>query len=309
MKGLVAFLCSGQGGQHAGMFDLVADSRAAQPVFAAASRVIGQDPRTLVRGGAAIFEGVAAQVLCCTQALATWAALDRGGKGRAVLAGYSVGELAAWGCAGALDVEATLSLARRRAMLMHDASLPDQGLAGIVGLARPALEAILAMHGACVAIVNAEDSFVVGGAVTSLDAVCRDAAARGAIRASLLPISLPSHTPFLADAVDPFAEALRTAGPRPPRPGVRLVSGLDGNAVQDVESGSAKLARQIASEINWAACLDACRASGASLVLELGPGTALSRMAARIFPAGTARAAEDFRTIDGLHSWLARAAD
>ncbi|MCW5738478.1 MAG: malonate decarboxylase subunit epsilon, partial [Enhydrobacter sp.] len=140
-------------------------------------------------------------------------------------------------------------------------------------------------------------------------AVCRDAAARGAIRAVLLPVSVPSHTPFLADAVVPFAEALQAAAPRTPGFGVRLLSGLDGNAVQDVESGSAKLAGQIAREIDWAACLDACRASGARLVLELGPGTALSRMAARLFPAGTVRAVEDFRTIDGLRSWLAHAAD
>lgn len=308
MSGLVAFLCSGQGGQHAGMFDLVADNPAAQPVFASASRLLGRDPRMLVRDGALMFEGTAAQVLCCTQALATWAALGWG-MGRAVIAGYSVGELAAWGCAGALDAEATLSLAHRRAELMDAASPPLHGLAGIIGLTRPALKEILTVHGACVAIVNAEDSFVVGGAVASLQAVCRDAAARGAIRAVLLPVSVPSHTPFLANAVVPFAEALRAAAPRSPGSGVRLLSGLDGNAVQDVESGSAKLAGQIAREIDWAACLDACRASGARLVLELGPGAALSRMAARLFPAGTARAVEDFRTIDGLRSWLAHAAD
>ncbi|HWA43328.1 MAG TPA: malonate decarboxylase subunit epsilon, partial [Hypericibacter adhaerens] len=152
MSGLVAFLCSGQGGQHTGMFDLVAHNSAAQPVFAAASRLLGQDPRTLVSDGAAIFEGTAAQVLCCTQALATWAALDWG-KGRAVIAGYSVGELAAWGCAGSLDLEATLALAHRRAILMDTASPPHHGLAGIVGLTRPTVEEILSVHAARVAIV------------------------------------------------------------------------------------------------------------------------------------------------------------
>jgi [acyl-carrier-protein] S-malonyltransferase len=308
MSGLVAFLCSGQGGQHPGMFDLVADSPEAHPVFASATQLLGRDPRTLVRDEAAIFEGTVAQVLCCTQALAAWAALGLG-KGRAVIAGYSVGELAAWGCAGMLDAGTTLTLAHRRAALMEAAAPPHHGLAGIVGLPRPVLDGILSAHGASVAIVNADDSFVVGGALESLDALCRDAAARGATRTVVLPVSVPSHTPFLAGAVAPFEEALRAVVPRPPRFGVRLLSGLDGNAVQDVDSGSAKLARQIASPIDWAACLDACRASGARLVLELGPGTALSRMAARVLPAGTARAVEDFRTIDGLRSWLARAAD
>ncbi len=309
MSGLVAFLCSGQGGQHPGMFDLVSSSAAAGSIFSAASDVLGQDPRTFVRSsGAAMFEGPIAQVLCCTQALAAWAAIGDA-TDRAVIAGYSVGELAAWGCAGILDVESTLRLAHRRAVLMDDASPPGYGLAGIVGLTRAGLEQVLGKHGAHIAIVNADDSFVVGGAAASLDAVCQDAMARGASRTVRLPVSVPSHTAILARAVDPFATALRAAGCRPPRRGIRLLSGVDGRAVDDVESGATKLACQIATEIDWAACLDSCRASGARLVLELGPGTALSRMAARMFPSGCARALDDFRTVSGVRAWLARAED
>jgi hypothetical protein len=40
------------------------------------------------------------QILCCTQALAAWAALGPAQPTRAVVAGYSVGELAAWGWVG-----------------------------------------------------------------------------------------------------------------------------------------------------------------------------------------------------------------
>jgi [acyl-carrier-protein] S-malonyltransferase len=68
MTGVVAILCSGQGGQHAGMFDLVAECTAAQPVFAAASEHLGTDPRRLVQDpGAALFEDRIGQILCCTQ--------------------------------------------------------------------------------------------------------------------------------------------------------------------------------------------------------------------------------------------------
>jgi len=126
----VAFLCSGQGGQNAGMFGLVSDNPAAEPVFAAATRVLGQDPRALVRTeGAAMFEGPTAQVLCCTQALAAWAALAEATRG-AVIAGYSVGELASWGCAGIFDVETTLRLAHCRALLMEAASPRWLGFSG-----------------------------------------------------------------------------------------------------------------------------------------------------------------------------------
>jgi [acyl-carrier-protein] S-malonyltransferase len=169
MSGIVAILCSGQGGQHAGMFDLVADCPAAQPVFAAASEQLGTDPRRLVRdGGAALFEDRVGQILCCTQALAIWTALEEERPARAVIAGYSIGELAAWGCAGAFDAKATMRLAMRRAEVMDEAAPKNCGLAGIVGLRRPVLESILARHAASIAIINDVDSFVVGGRVEAL---------------------------------------------------------------------------------------------------------------------------------------------
>jgi [acyl-carrier-protein] S-malonyltransferase len=75
MRGLVAILCSVQGGQHPGMFDLVANCPKAEPIFAAAARVLGQDPRLFVRKAAPadLFSDFSGQILCCTQALAAWA--------------------------------------------------------------------------------------------------------------------------------------------------------------------------------------------------------------------------------------------
>ena len=50
-------------------------------------------------------------------------ALEAARPARAVIAGYSVGELAAWGCAGAFDAKEVLQLALRRAAAM-DANAP-----------------------------------------------------------------------------------------------------------------------------------------------------------------------------------------
>jgi [acyl-carrier-protein] S-malonyltransferase len=307
MNGIVAILCSGQGGQHAAMFDLFAECAAAEPVFAAASEQLGTDPRRLGRDGdAVLFEDRVGQILCCTQALAAWAALETARPVRAVIAGYSVGELAAWGCAGAFDTKTTLRLAVRRAAVMDAAAPKDCGLAGIVGLRRPVLEPILARHATSIAIINDVDNFVVGGPVEGLAATCQDAAARGATHTVRLRVSVPSHTPLLAQAVPAFRSALHDATPRASAPGYRLLSGIDGDSVLDVETGCEKLARQIATPINWAACLTACQAAGAEIALELGPGTALSHMAARIFPEGHARSTEQFRTMAGFRDWLLR---
>ena len=61
------------------------------------------------------------QILCCTQAMAVWAVLGAKAPRPLVVAGYSVGELAAWGVAGLLHYQGVLDLAVQRAAAM-DAS-------------------------------------------------------------------------------------------------------------------------------------------------------------------------------------------
>jgi [acyl-carrier-protein] S-malonyltransferase len=306
MRGPMAILCSGQGGQHPAMFDLVANCPEAEPVFAAAAGVLGQDPRCFVREAdpADLFSDRSGEILCCTQALAAWAALGTGRPARAVIAGYSIGELAAWGCAGAVDGPGIVRLAQRRAAIIDAAAPSDGGLAAIVGLRRTILEPILARHAVSIAIVDDLDTFVVGGHRASLEAACEEAAARGARRIVSLRVAVPSHTPLLVEATEQFREILRESSPRLPRAEYRLLSGIDGDTVHDLETGIDKLARQISTTIDWVACLESCRSAGAEAALELGPGTALSHMASPLFPDGRARAAEEFRTLAGLRTWL-----
>jgi [acyl-carrier-protein] S-malonyltransferase len=226
MPELVAILCSGQGGQHPAMFDLVADCPEAEPVMNAAAAVLGRDPRSFVKEAtpADLFSDFSGQILCCTQALAAWAALGTVRPARAVNAGYSIGELAAWGCAGALNELSALRLAQRRAAVM-DAEAPiDSGLAAITGLRRPVIEPILTRHALSIAIVNDVDSFTVGGPRAALRAACEEAAARGAKRTVTLPVTVPSHTPLLSKATEQFRVTLREASPRLEPYGVDAVS-------------------------------------------------------------------------------------
>jgi [acyl-carrier-protein] S-malonyltransferase len=309
MPDLVAILCSGQGGQHPAMFDLVANCPEAEPVFAAAAAVWGRDPRTFVKEAAPadLFSDFTGQILCCAQALAAWAALGTVRPARAVIAGYSIGELAAWGCAGTFDELSILRLAQSRAAVMDEAAPKESGLVVITGLRRPVIEPILARHAVSMAIVNDVDSFTVGGPRAALQAACEEAAARGAKRTMSLPVNVPSHTPLLSKATEQFRVILREASPRLPRAGYRLLSGIDGETVLDIETGIDKLARQISTTIDWAACLQSCRSAGAVAALELSPGTTLSRMASTLFPDGRARSVEEFRSLAGLRTWLQRA--
>ena len=304
----IALLCSGQGYQGADMFDLLADAPEADPVFKRARLILGgQDPRELVRRATdnALHTNKVGQILCCTQAIAAWAVLRTKVRFPLVVAGYSVGELAAWGVAGLLSDETVLDLAFQRAGAMDDATKQPSGLTAIRGLKRATLEPICRTHGAYVAIVNGEDQMLVGGTTTALDAVIQDARAAGARRTTILPVAVPSHTPLLAGASARFRQALSsTQLPAEVPAGVRLLSGIDGAAVFDVRAGADKLARQIQQPVDWAACMRSCRAAGVTKVVEFGPGDALARLMHEFMPDADVHGLSEFRSLAAFEHWV-----
>jgi [acyl-carrier-protein] S-malonyltransferase len=276
---------------------------------AARTALGGKDPRQFVRDAepAMLYSNCVGQILCCTQALAAWAMIHRHLAGPVIIAGYSVGELAAWGCAGLLGPEDVLRLAIVRAEAMDAAGKDNTGLAAVRGLARTRLESICRPHDVHIAIINGEDLFVVGGVREALRSVCDEALKAGAARASMLHVAVAAHTPLLAEASRQFGLALAGVKLRLQiAPDVRLLTGIDGEAVFDPQEAAGKLAAQISRTVDWAACLDACRAAGAKVVLELGPGRALTNMAREVLTDAQVRSIEDFRTRGGVLAWLGR---
>ncbi len=304
----LALLLSGQGAQSAAMFDLTADLPEARPIFeAAAERLGGRDPRDLARsGGEEQHANRTGQILCVTAALAGWRLVSEAVPGRVIVAGYSVGDLAAWAVAGWIETAPLLDLAVVRAEAMDAAAGPDDGLAGIRGLSLAEIAELADRHDAHLAIRNAPDSGVVGGSAPDLDALCSAALGAGAERATRLDVHLASHTPRLSGATERLRRELSAAPvARPPAGGPRLLSGLDGGTVFRAADGLDKLARQVSETIDWADCLAACDEFGATSYLELGPGHALARMAQARFAGQRVRSLEDFRTADGVRRWVA----
>ena len=312
MSGL-AILCSGQGYQDASMFDLLADAPEAGPVFRSARvNLDGADPRELVRCATseALYTDKVGQILCCTQAVAAWAVMRAKVAGPLVVAGYSVGELAAWGVAGLLDYEDVLDLAAKRAAAMDEATSQPCGLVAILGLTRVMLDLICRARGAYIAIVNGEEHVVVGGTWKALEAVIRDAQASGARRTVRLPVAVASHTPLLMSASERFRKALTEVHlPAQLPANVRLLSGIDGDTVFDVHTGADKLARQIHQTIDWAACMESCQAVGVTKVVELGPGSALARLMREVMPEGDVHSLSEFHSLPGFEQWLRNPSD
>jgi [acyl-carrier-protein] S-malonyltransferase len=290
------------------MFRLSGEAAGTAGIFAAAERALGVDPRDFVRVAtdSALYANRAAQVLCVTQALAARALLAHAIPDRHIVAGYSVGEVAAWGVGGLLRPEQAIELASVRAEIMTRASGADDGLASVRGLKYETVERLAHEALAEIAIVNPNDTFVVGGSAAAVRNFCEAALAAGARHAASLPVSVASHTPRLAAAVAPFRAAIAARHPAHPPAGVLLLSALDGAAVCDADTGADALAREVGARLHWSDCLDAAVERGASLFLELGPGRALAEMACAAHPDIPARSLDDFHSPAGLRSWIAR---
>jgi [acyl-carrier-protein] S-malonyltransferase len=190
----LAILCSGQGRQHADMFALTGEAPEAAGLFAHAATLLGgRDPREIVKTetSEALHHNRVGQILCSLQALAAAAALRDVMSGRLIIAGYSVGEVAAWGVAGLLDMTDTLALVVRRAEVMDAASPFGDGMLFVRGLARDAVDRLCERHGAAVSIVNPGDAFIVGGSRAALNALADGARAMNATRVVDVPVDVP----------------------------------------------------------------------------------------------------------------------
>ncbi len=209
----LAVLCSGQGGQHAAMFDLIEAEGLAAPLIARASDCARFDVVAAARSSASesMFANAIAQPLICAYQGIVWSLLDprleAAGAPMAMVAGYSVGELASHGCARSLSWADVIALSRVRAAAMDAATGDDDGLVAVRGLPRAVVDPIVDACGVHVAIVNGDDQFVVGGRVDELESFASRVVAAGAT-AQRLPVRVAAHTPLLSRAVPEFREAL-----------------------------------------------------------------------------------------------------
>jgi [acyl-carrier-protein] S-malonyltransferase len=296
----LALLCPGQGVQHAEMFERVRDLPAARHILDLASTVLGRDVFSAA-GAEDRFDNAQAQPLLCTASLAQWQGLRDCVPAPTLIAGYSIGELAAHAIAGSFDAATCLALAAQRARLMDSASPADAGLQAVLGLERHVLQPLCDLHGAHVAIANGQDHFIVGGTHASLQRLADAARAQGAdIR--LLPVRVPAHTPLLAAAVAPFAAALDASPLQAPR--LPLLAGIDARPVRDRATAVNTLSLQLAQTIEWAQVMRQAFERGARVFLQLGPGNALARMVAPAYPCCEVRAVEEFQSLEGAAAWV-----
>jgi len=288
-----AFVFPGQGSQAVGMGRAMADASAeARSVFATVDEALGERLSDL------IFEGDAetltltenAQPALMAVSMAALAVVrEKSGRGLADLAafvaGHSLGEYSALAAAGALDVADAARLLRLRGRAMQRAVPVGQGaMAALLGLDLDTAVAVAdeaAEDQVCTAANdNAEGQVVVSGHRQAVERAVSIAAAKGAKRSMLLPVSAPFHCALMAPAAEAMRDAL--AGVAIARPAVPLIANVTAEPVDDPEDIRRLLVEQVTGRVRWRESVLAMKNRGVDELVELGAGKVLAGLARRI---------------------------
>lgn len=303
---MLALLCGGQGRLESGSFDLVAKAKDPISILASAKHVLSEDPLTLYHRlpPATVAQNQYNQFFSVLLSLAHYGLIKDILPEQFAVAGYSVGEVAAFCLGGIWTTQQALEITWERARLMSSScQLPCQ-LTFSMGLHLNTVEAVSTKYAFSLAIQNPDDFFVLGGPVEHVGSLCSELKELGAKRAEPLSVFIPSHTHYLSSAVAPFQRYISTVAAKPVNDDRILFSGLDGMRIYSSSEGIAKLDKAIAAPLDWKSTLLSLCEQGVTHVLDLGPGNALANMIKANYPHIAAYAVTDFQSIDGLRKWI-----
>ncbi|MFO8025378.1 ACP S-malonyltransferase [Thiohalophilus sp.] len=285
----LAFVFPGQGSQSEGMLkDLAAAYPQVGETFAQASDKLGYDLWQVVQNGPAedLNRTDITQPAMLAAGVATWRVWqEKGGAMPALMAGHSLGEYSALVCAGSLDFADAIGLVAERGRLMQDAVPAGEGaMAAILGLeddvVRQACEE--AAEGEVLAPVNfnSPGQVVAAGNKTAIERLVSVAKERGAKRALVLPVSVPSHCSLMQPAADKLAEVLAQIEVKAPQ--IPVINNVDVAAPTDPAAIRDALVRQLYNPVRWVETVQKMAADGVDRLIECGPGKVLVGLNKRI---------------------------
>jgi [acyl-carrier-protein] S-malonyltransferase len=259
---------------------------AVRATFTEASTVLGYDLWSLCQQGPEerLSETERTQPAMLAAGVSVWRSWkERGGPMPAMLAGHSLGEYSALVAAGALAFGDAVGLVRFRGETMQRAVPAGTGaMAAILGLDDSAIEAACrdASQGEVVQPVNynSPGQLVIAGTASAVARAIEACKAKGAKRAVLLPVSVPSHSALMKPAAEALRERLHALEIR--APAIRVYA-FDGGIYTDAASIRDGLYRQLFNPVRWSAIVKAMIAEGATALLECGPGKVLAGLARR----------------------------
>lgn len=306
-----AFVFPGQGSQSRGMMNGYADFAVVRDTFAEASDILKQDMWQLAAEGldAELNATVNTQPLMLAAGVAVYRAWQSAnGAVPALMAGHSLGEYTALVASGALQFADALPLVRYRAECMQLA-VPEGlgGIAAILGLDDEAVRAVCA-EGAAGEVLeavnyNSPGQVVIAGNRTAVERGMELAKSRGAKRAIMLPMSVPSHCSLLKGAADQLRAYL--AGVQISAPLIPVLHNADVASYSDGDQIRDALVRQLYSPVRWVETVLEFGKQGIAYNVECAPGKVLAGLNKRIDTNQQALAINDGAALTSVLATLA----
>lgn len=221
----------------------------------------------------------------------------RGLPSTTVVAGHSVGEIAAYAIAGVISADDAVALAAVRGTEMAKACAAEPtGMSAVLGgdedevLARlEALELIPANR-------NAAGQIVAAGALAALEKLAEDPPAKARVRA--LATAGAFHTHYMAAALEGYAAAAAQVPASDPT--TTLLSNADGQPVTSGVDAMDKLVAQITRPVRWDLCTETLRTLNTTAIVEFPPAGALTGIAKRELRGVATHAVKTPADLDGL---------
>jgi [acyl-carrier-protein] S-malonyltransferase len=265
-----------------------ADMPVVQRTFEEAADILNLDMWAMAVDGPVEIQNrtVNTQPLMLSAGVATFRAWqEKGGSMPAFFAGHSLGEYTALVAAGALRFADALLLVRLRAEAMQDA-VPEGtgGIAAVLGLDVEQIRAVCkdAAEGEVLEAVNLNSpgQIVIAGHRTAVERGMVLAKTRGAKRALMLPMSVPSHCALMKPAAEKLAAALKDIVCEVPA--TPVIQNADVLAFSNSEEIKRALVEQLFRPVRWIETIQAISVGGATTVVECVPGKVLTGLNKRI---------------------------
>lgn len=285
---MTAYIFPGQGSQFTGMGkNLWEGSDLAKQMFQKADEVLGFSLSQIMFEGTEeeLKQTKVTQPAVFLHSVISYSLLND--PKPAMVAGHSLGEFSALVACGALAFEDALALVAIRAQAMQKAceAVPST-MAAVVGYQSEAQveEICKQVTGEVVvpANYNSPGQLVISGSVAGIDAAIELLKAAGVRRAIKLPVGGAFHSPLMEPARAELAEAINNTGFN--FPACPIYQNVTAKAETLPVVIKKNLIAQLTAPVLWTQSVKQMAADGATEFKEVGPGTVLTGLVAKILP-------------------------